>query len=103
MNKSFNTMNGGYEQALANLRRHGIRLYVTFIFGYDDDNGDTLARDAGVRRAPQVLHRRLQSPDAVSRARRSTSASSAKGGCSTTAGGSIPTTATGWCRSRRAA
>ena len=42
MKKSFNTMKGGYEQALANLRRHGIRLYVTFILGYDEDNGDTL-------------------------------------------------------------
>jgi radical SAM superfamily enzyme YgiQ (UPF0313 family) len=42
MHKSFNTMKGGYEQALANLRRHSIRLYVTFILGYDDDNGDTL-------------------------------------------------------------
>ncbi|MBI1766573.1 MAG: B12-binding domain-containing radical SAM protein [Acidobacteria bacterium] len=42
MHKSFNTMKGGYEQALANLRRHGIRLYVTFILGYDDDDGDTL-------------------------------------------------------------
>lgn len=42
MHKSFNTMKGGYERALENLRRHGIRLYVTFILGYDDDNGDTL-------------------------------------------------------------
>ena len=42
MRKSFNTMKGGYEQALANLRRHGIRLYVTFILGYDDDDGDTM-------------------------------------------------------------
>jgi radical SAM superfamily enzyme YgiQ (UPF0313 family) len=42
MRKAFNTMNGGYEQALANLRRHGIRLYATFILGYDEDNGDTL-------------------------------------------------------------
>jgi radical SAM superfamily enzyme YgiQ (UPF0313 family) len=42
MRKSFNMMKGGYEQALANLRRHGIRLYVTFILGYDEDNGDTL-------------------------------------------------------------
>jgi radical SAM superfamily enzyme YgiQ (UPF0313 family) len=43
MRKSFNMMHGGYERALANLRRHGIRLYVTFILGYDEDNGDTLA------------------------------------------------------------
>ena len=41
MRKSFNTMQGGYERALANLRRYGIRLYVTFILGYDDDHGDT--------------------------------------------------------------
>ena len=44
MGKSFNLMGGGYEQALSNLRRHEIRLYVTFILGYDDDNGDTLER-----------------------------------------------------------
>jgi radical SAM superfamily enzyme YgiQ (UPF0313 family) len=44
MQKSFNTMKGGYERALANLRRHGIRLYVTFILGYDEDDGDTLRR-----------------------------------------------------------
>jgi radical SAM superfamily enzyme YgiQ (UPF0313 family) len=42
MRKSFNLMHGGYEQALANLRRHEIRLYVTFILGYDEDDGDTL-------------------------------------------------------------
>ena len=37
MNKSFNMMRGGFEQALANLRRHQIRIYGTFIFGYDRD------------------------------------------------------------------
>jgi radical SAM superfamily enzyme YgiQ (UPF0313 family) len=42
MRKGFNMMHGGYERALANLRRHGIRLYVTFILGYDEDNRDTL-------------------------------------------------------------
>ena len=42
MNKEFNTMRGGYEQALANLRRHKIRLYPTFIFGYDEDTEQTL-------------------------------------------------------------
>jgi radical SAM superfamily enzyme YgiQ (UPF0313 family) len=41
MHKGFNQMKGGYEVALANLRRHGIRLYVTFILGYDDDSVDT--------------------------------------------------------------
>jgi radical SAM superfamily enzyme YgiQ (UPF0313 family) len=37
MNKSFNLMRGGYEKALANLRKHGLRLYGTFVFGYDGD------------------------------------------------------------------
>lgn len=37
MNKSFNTMRGGYLKALENLRRYGIRLYGSFIFGYDHD------------------------------------------------------------------
>jgi radical SAM superfamily enzyme YgiQ (UPF0313 family) len=37
MGKSFNQMRGGYEVALANLRRYGIRLYVTFVVGYDHD------------------------------------------------------------------
>ncbi|HEX8968519.1 MAG TPA: radical SAM protein [Chloroflexota bacterium] len=41
MRKSFNTMKGGYEVALANLRRYGIRLYATFILGYDDDTPAT--------------------------------------------------------------
>jgi radical SAM superfamily enzyme YgiQ (UPF0313 family) len=42
MNKGFNLMKGGYEKALENLRRHGIRLYVTFILGYDEDDADTM-------------------------------------------------------------
>jgi radical SAM superfamily enzyme YgiQ (UPF0313 family) len=44
MRKSFNLMNGGYERALANLRRHEVRLYVTFILGYDADHGDTIEK-----------------------------------------------------------
>lgn len=46
MRKGFNTMRGGYEVALANLRRHNIRLYATFIFGYDDDDRQTFAATA---------------------------------------------------------
>lgn len=38
MRKGFNTMGGGYEVAMANLRRYGIRLYGTFIVGYDGDH-----------------------------------------------------------------
>ena len=36
MRKSFNLMKGGYPVALANLRRHGIRVYGTFVFGYGE-------------------------------------------------------------------
>ena len=41
MNKSFNTMRGGFGQALRNLRRHNIRVYGTFIFGYDGDTKES--------------------------------------------------------------
>ncbi len=41
MNKSFNTMHGGYSNALENLRRHNIRIYATFVFGYDHDTMDS--------------------------------------------------------------
>lgn len=44
MGKTFNLMKGGFEKALENLRRHGIRLYATFIVGYDDDNCDAMAK-----------------------------------------------------------
>jgi radical SAM superfamily enzyme YgiQ (UPF0313 family) len=43
MNKAFNTMRGGFEKALSNLRRHHIRVYGTFIFGYDRDTPDSFA------------------------------------------------------------
>jgi radical SAM superfamily enzyme YgiQ (UPF0313 family) len=44
MNKSFNTMRGGFTRALANLRRNRIRVYGTFIFGYDRDTPESLAQ-----------------------------------------------------------
>jgi radical SAM superfamily enzyme YgiQ (UPF0313 family) len=44
MKKNFNAMGGGYEKALENLRRHDIRVYATFIFGYENDTADSFAR-----------------------------------------------------------
>jgi radical SAM superfamily enzyme YgiQ (UPF0313 family) len=41
MLKGFNTMRGGYSQALDNMRRHKIPLYATFVFGYDEDTLET--------------------------------------------------------------
>ncbi|MCP4697183.1 MAG: B12-binding domain-containing radical SAM protein [Gammaproteobacteria bacterium] len=37
MEKSFNMMKGGYENAMKNLWRHSIRVYATFVFGYEHD------------------------------------------------------------------
>ncbi|MDD2775321.1 MAG: radical SAM protein [Gallionella sp.] len=37
MKKRFNTMQGGYEKALRNLRKYNIRVYATFVFGYEND------------------------------------------------------------------
>ncbi|EDY20945.1 Radical SAM domain protein [Chthoniobacter flavus Ellin428] len=43
MNKTFNTARGGFVQALANLRKHRIRVYGTFVFGYDGDRTESFA------------------------------------------------------------
>lgn len=37
MNKNFNMMKGGYENAMKNLRKYHIRIYATFVFGYEHD------------------------------------------------------------------
>jgi radical SAM superfamily enzyme YgiQ (UPF0313 family) len=44
MNKSFNLMRGGFEKALANLARHRVRVYGTFVFGYDRDTPESFDR-----------------------------------------------------------
>lgn len=44
MNKGFNLMKGGFEAALVNLRRFKIKLYITFVFGYDHDTIDSFAK-----------------------------------------------------------
>jgi radical SAM superfamily enzyme YgiQ (UPF0313 family) len=41
MGKSFNTADGDYTEPLQNLRRHGLVVYATFVFGYDHDTLDT--------------------------------------------------------------
>jgi radical SAM superfamily enzyme YgiQ (UPF0313 family) len=46
MNKRFNARGGGLERALAGFRRRRIRLYATFVFGYDRDTAETFAEVA---------------------------------------------------------
>lgn len=41
MRKGFNTMKGGFSDALANLKKYGISVYGTFVFGYDHDTQDS--------------------------------------------------------------
>ncbi len=43
MNKGFNLARGGPEAAVENLQRHGLAVYGTFVFGYDQDTPETLA------------------------------------------------------------
>lgn len=44
MGKEFNLKKGGYGPAIAQFRKHGIRLYGTFIIGYDGDTQNTVER-----------------------------------------------------------
>ncbi len=44
MKKSVNLMKGDLEQALVNLRRKKIRLYTTFVFGYDEDTVESFEK-----------------------------------------------------------
>lgn len=41
MNKGFNLMRGGPADAIQRFQRHGLRLYGTFVFGYDSDTAST--------------------------------------------------------------
>ncbi|WP_244309968.1 B12-binding domain-containing radical SAM protein [Leptospira mtsangambouensis] len=41
MNKSFNVTKGGIEAAVSKMNAFGIRLYATFIFGYENDTMDS--------------------------------------------------------------
>ncbi len=50
MNKVFNTQRGGFEKALANLRRQHIRVYGTFIFGYDRDTPESFSETVAFAR-----------------------------------------------------
>ncbi len=44
MNKTFNKGAGHYHDAIAGLGDHGIKIYATFVFGYDTDPPDVFRR-----------------------------------------------------------
>lgn len=41
MNKSANLAIADYDRAIANIYKHGLLIYATFVLGYDDDNLDS--------------------------------------------------------------
>ncbi|MCW8932347.1 MAG: B12-binding domain-containing radical SAM protein [Gammaproteobacteria bacterium] len=43
MKKGFNTMKGGYSNALDKLRHHKIMVYGTFVFGFENDHSHSFA------------------------------------------------------------
>ena len=58
MSKTFNMMNGGFDVAFANLRKYGIRLYITFMMGYDGEGvEEALPRHAAPGRRLERGHR----------------------------------------------
>ena len=67
--------------ALANLRRHDIRVYGTFVFGYDGDQPGASPKQA----AEFSIEHRFYSPRSITSrpfpARRCTRGFEAKGGC----------------------
>jgi radical SAM superfamily enzyme YgiQ (UPF0313 family) len=44
MRKEWNLANGGYLESLKRFRDHGLAVYGTFVFGYDNDDRDTIRR-----------------------------------------------------------
>jgi radical SAM superfamily enzyme YgiQ (UPF0313 family) len=100
MNKRFNTAKGGFEVALANLRKHRIRIYGTFIFGYDGDTADSFLPtvEFAQRHGFYIAAFNHLTPFP---GRRCTSVWSAMDGCCTTRGGWTSATATTGSRSSR--
>ena len=64
MNKRWNLGSGDYAQAIANLQRHGIMLYGSFIFGYDHDTPAVFARtvDFAIRNHLMLANFNLLTP-----------------------------------------
>ena len=54
-------------KALENLRKHRVRLYGTFIFGYDRDTPKVFGETVTFAQGTFALHRGIQSSHAVSR------------------------------------
>jgi radical SAM superfamily enzyme YgiQ (UPF0313 family) len=55
MGKSWNVAAAGYEESLARFRKHGLAVYGTFVFGYDNDDAALVRRSVGFAREQKLF------------------------------------------------
>jgi radical SAM superfamily enzyme YgiQ (UPF0313 family) len=55
MGKDWNTAHASYEDSLRQFRRHGLAIYGTFVFGYDEDDWDVVRRSVEFAREQKLF------------------------------------------------
>ena len=55
MGKSWNLTGGSYADSLARFRKHGLAVYGTFVFGYDNDDADVIRRSVAFAREQKLF------------------------------------------------
>lgn len=55
MGKQWNTQAATYAESLANFRKHGLAIYGTFVFGYDNDTPETVAESVAFAREQKLF------------------------------------------------
>jgi radical SAM superfamily enzyme YgiQ (UPF0313 family) len=55
MGKDWNTAQASYEDSLRQFRKHGLAIYGTFVFGYDEDDWDVIQRSVEFAREHKLF------------------------------------------------
>jgi radical SAM superfamily enzyme YgiQ (UPF0313 family) len=55
MGKSWNVAAGSYERSLQQFRKHGLAVYGTFVFGYDNDDARLIQRSIDFAREQRLF------------------------------------------------
>jgi radical SAM superfamily enzyme YgiQ (UPF0313 family) len=55
MGKAWNLAGGGYAESLARFRKHGLAVYGTFVFGYDNDDRKVIQRSIDFAREQKLF------------------------------------------------
>ena len=55
MGKSWNLASGSYAESLRRFRDHGLAVYGTFVFGYDNDDAGVIERSVAFAREQQLF------------------------------------------------